>query len=164
MRDLLVIAAGFAVVGAAAGVIWALVSDPPQVTRYVETIGQDELQLAGMFAMDGWYVVVAAIPALLGGLWFGWRRRRDPVATVILVTLGACLAGLVMFLVGQMLGPDDPTVVLADAEVGATATAQLSLSSKIFGLVWPLGATAGLFLVNLLTSSDVPDQNRPEDQ
>lgn len=153
VRDLAFIVGGLAVLGVVCGVIWSQAVDPVQLTRTESGIGQGELQLSRAFNADGWFVVVGAAGGLLGGLAAGFTRRRDLVATVLLVVVGCAVAALLMRLTGEALGPADPTRMLEAAEVGDTADAPLELTGFAPYLAWPIATFLGL-LVPLLAQSD----------
>ena len=48
-------------------------------------------------------------------------RRRDPVATVLLVTVAAVLAAYLMLTLGQALGPGDEVAALTKLPDGGRA-------------------------------------------
>jgi hypothetical protein len=152
-KDVLAIIGGMALVGIVCGVIWSHVVHPAQMIRYDKGIGQDEVELSKMFAMDGWYAVISAVAALGCGLFFGFTRHRDPLATLLLVVLGCVAAAYLTKLTGHVLGPGDPVDVLRSAPVGARADVRLDVQGGATYLAWPIPALFGNLLA-LMTRAD----------
>jgi len=158
-----IIVGSMALLGVLCGVLWTLLVDPAQLIRLdapcqasptgSTCVGQDELQLSRQFASDGWYAVIAAVTALVCGLVFGFWRRRDPLATLLLVMVGCAVAATLMLWTGMLLGPDDPTAMLASAAVGDRADAPLDVAGPAVYLAWPVPALVGI-LIALLSRSD----------
>lgn len=153
LQDAAAIVGGMAVLGAVCGVIWAFVVTPDQLIRFKDGIGQNELELSRTFAVDGWFAVIASVAGFAAGMVFGFKRTRDLVATVLLVLVGCVAAALIMWGVGHLIGPNDPTAVLKDAKVGDTADVPLDRPALAFFLAWPVSALAGL-LIPLLSGND----------
>ena len=153
LSDVGVILGGMVVIGIVCGFVWSRVVTPPQLIRFETSIGQDELQLSRVFAMDGWYAIVAAGGGLLGGITFGLLRKRDALVTLLLILVGCVAAAFLMKVTGHVLGPDDPSAALRKAAVGTHAEGQLELNSFAPYLAWPLGALFGA-LIPLLSRSD----------
>ena len=78
----------------------------------------DEAQLAKQFGTDGWFWVVGSAAGLISGLVLVLLRRRNPILMVLLVTVGGAFATAVMLQLGLLLGPSDPSSVLAHTPVG----------------------------------------------
>jgi hypothetical protein len=162
-RDVLVVLGGMAVIGILCGVLWWALVEPSQLVRLQDAVGQDELGLSRDFSATGWYTVIALVAGLLSGLLFGFLRRRDPLVTLFLVLAGCCVAAVLMFGTGYLLGPDDPTTGLETAAVGTRADAPLELHGTLMRiddlvvytayLAWPIGALVGL-LIPLLSRTD----------
>ena len=112
----------------------------------------DQVQLARVIGIDGWYFVIAAVGGLLGGTVLMWLRRSDPLVLVVLLVIGAGIAAWVMVSMGVHLGPPDPDPVLRAAKEGATVPVQLRLKAQGVELAWPLGAVVGALLVLLLVT------------
>src|SRR5215213_5255007 len=74
-------------------------------------------------------------------------RDEDPVATVLLLVVGAAAAAWVMAQVGHAVGPPSPGPVLADARIGATAPAEVEVHALAAYLVWPIAVLFGAVAV-----------------
>jgi hypothetical protein len=107
------------VVGALAGIVWWWVWTPPTGVVLDERWVLDAQGLARDFDGTGWYVVIAVLAGLVGGLVVTWPSRGDEVTLLAAVAVGALLAGWVMYQVGHALGPADPQV-LAKGRVDLT--------------------------------------------
>ena len=94
-----------------------------------------------------------ALRSMACGLVFGFLRRRDPLATVLLVMVGCVVAAALMLWTGLLLGPDDPTTMLESAAVGTRADAPLEVAGTAVYLAWPMPALVGI-LIALLSRSD----------
>jgi hypothetical protein len=145
--DAAIIVGVLLVLGVLAGLLWPHLVDPVQVFRSQGGIVSDEVALAHQFDDDGWYAVLAAVAgAVAGGVLTLWRSR-DPVATVLLLVLGAGAAAWGMAQVGTAVGPPDPATVLADAAPGATAVAQVEVHAAAAYFVWPIAVLFGAVVV-----------------
>jgi hypothetical protein len=152
LAEALVVLGAFAVAGMLAGLVWALVTEPVQVTKSAAGVGIDEVELSYQFASDGWFVVVGGLTAVvLGAATTAWAvvRRRHLVGTVLLVLAGAALATVLMRATGRLAGPGDPEAALAQAPVGATAPAQLRVHASVADLTWLTSAMVGALAVLL---------------
>ena len=130
-----------------AGLLWPQLVDPVQFTRTRQGVVSGEVQIARQFDDDGWYVVLAAIIGAVAGGVLTWWRSRDPVATVLLLVLGAAAAAWVMALVGHAVGPPSPGPLLADARIGATAPDEVKVHALAAYLVWPIAVLFGAVAV-----------------
>lgn len=146
----------------AAGLVWPHLVDPVEVVLTPEGAVSDEVALAQQFDDDGWYAVLAAVGGALAGALLTWWRSRDPVATVLLVVVGAFFAAWVMAEVGAAAGPPPAETALAGAQVGATAPAQVAVHATAAYLVWPIAATFGAVVVLWSGRGTDPDRDRIE--
>jgi hypothetical protein len=146
------IVVGFLVAGAAAGVLWERLWEPPVGVTYED---QWFLQPAGpdvSFAGIALFVVIAfalgLVLAVLSGLW-----GDHEVVTVGTVLVAAALAGVVMYAVGTSLGPADPQLLAAGKPDFTPLPSDLGLTAPDRGRTqWhstafvaaPAGAMTGL--------------------
>jgi hypothetical protein len=153
--------------GAAAGVVWWLLTDLPTF-RVVNGGGAvtSERGLAGYIAADAWFVVCGAVVGLVVGVlawrWFG--RTGWPV--VLVTVLVGAAAGLVCWAVGYLLGPGAFAARLAAARPGDLVPVELTVRARSALLVWPLLAVVPVLLgTSLGRDPDVDDQTdaRPDE-
>ena len=144
--------------GAAAGVVWWMVVDPP---AYELNSGggasTSERGLTQFIAADAWFCAIGLVAGLLLGL-AAWRWLRDlgwPVVPVVLVW--ATAAGLTCWLVGYQLGPGDFSARLAAAQPGDLVPIPLTLRAYASLLTWPFFAIIPI----LLGSSLGRDEEEP---
>ena len=141
------VAAWFVVLGVLAALLWWQLTPLAEYTRTATNAEMGEEQLGVQVAADGWYLVIATAGGLLSGVALLALRRRDPVAMVVLVTLGALLAGWLMLRLGLWLGPANPKSVLPDVAVGAKVPLQLKPHADGVLFVWPITALLGAIAV-----------------
>jgi len=140
--------AGSAVLGIAAGLIWAAVAPRPLLQEIAS--GEAELvnaESTAFIVADAWFSLIAAVGGLLTGV-LGYRilvRRAGTAATVGLV-LGAVGAALLALWVGDNIGLGTYNHLLASSPVGAYFHASLGLGAKSALAFWPL-CTSGVILV-----------------
>jgi hypothetical protein len=143
VRDAAFVLAWFVVLAVVAAVVWWQVTPLAEYTRTADNAQMDEQQLGRQVAADGWYVVIAGVGGLLSGIMLLSLRRRDPVATVVLVVLGSLLGGWLMLRLGLWLGPSDPKSVLPHVPVGTKVPLQLEPKATGVLYVWPIMALVG---------------------
>ncbi|WP_426244219.1 hypothetical protein [Nocardioides sp. LHG3406-4] len=105
-----------AALGALAGVVWEWVWTPPSGVAYRGHWVLDENGLPTEFSGTGWYILIAAAGGIVLGAGTALLTRDGEVASLVTVTLGALLAGWLMFHVGHDLGPPDPATLAAGAD------------------------------------------------
>lgn len=154
LRDAVVVLVWFVVAAVVAAVIWWQVTPLPVYTRTKQGAVMDQVQLGGQVAVDGWYFLLAVGLGLVSGVVLTAWRRRDAVATVVLVALGAVAAAWIAIVLGRWLGPPDPHGLMNHLAVGAHAPVQLQLTSHGEWLVWPMAALLGAVAVLWGTSAD----------
>ncbi|MGY1671839.1 hypothetical protein [Geodermatophilus sp. SYSU D00710] len=96
-------------------------------------------------------LVLAGLGLLAGGLAWAMRRRRG-VAVLVATALGAAVAGLLAWQLGELLAPGPTAEQLAD--VGARVTSGLRLSSPPALAVGPFAALAVYVVAALFSSRD----------
>jgi hypothetical protein len=147
VRDVVVVLVSFLVAGVAVGLLWPQVVDPVTMTRTELGLTTGEVPLALRFEHDAWYSFLGAGVGLVLGLVLTWWRRTHETATLVAVVLSSLLAAAVSSWVGTATGPESAELVLADAELGATAPDQVQVTAEAAYLAWPLGAVAGAVIV-----------------
>lgn len=158
-RRVLVVLLGFVVLGVVCGVVWWLLVHPAEFTKTKAGGSMGEIQLGRRFGAAGWYVVVAVVAGLASGVVPTWRglgsRSADPAITAVLVAAGSVVAAAVMAYVGLLLGPANPSTVLAHAPPGTKVPVQLSIPRSAWPvfLSWPVASLAGCLGVLWTTAS-----------
>jgi DivIVA domain-containing protein len=145
---------GYAVVGAAAGVVWEAVWTPPgQVVAQHQVFFDSYASLRQVFTGTGWYVVVGTVASALASLVVCLFTRHRALLTLALVIVGSAIGAAVMLKVGTSLGPADPATIAAHtvkrtAVAGAlTVDGTSHLGVKSPYLVWPTASLVVLALV-----------------
>jgi len=146
-KDALAIVGSCLVLGVVCGVLWWMLVDPPTYTKVRQGGSMSELQLGQRFDGDGWYAVIAVVSGLFTGAVLTWWRSRDFVVTTMLLLVGAAVAALVMAVTGRLLGPGDPDVALAAADLGEGVPEQLNVTVATTYLVWPIAVLVGALMV-----------------
>lgn len=134
--------------GLFAGVLWYLLSSPP---NYV--MGDDqgaiitEQGLSQVFAMDIWFLFIGLAVGLGVGA-VGWVLfHRWGWLMVVAVVVGALLAGLLAWQFGQLLGPRDFAERIVQAVPGDKVSMDLQIHSIGLLCVWPLAAMMPVVLL-----------------
>jgi hypothetical protein len=147
VRDAAVVLVAFLVAGVVVGLVWPQLVDPVTVTRTEAGLATGEVALAHRFDQDAWYSLLGGGVALLLGVVLTLWRRAHETATLVVLVLGALLGAAVSSLVGTATGPEAAEVVLAEAEVGATAPDRVQVTADAAYLAWPLTAVLGAVVV-----------------
>ena len=155
---LLVFLAGSLVLGAAAGVVWWLVVQPPAYE--LNSNGgatTSERGLTQFIAGDAWFCAIGLVVGLLIGL-AAWRWLLSVGWPVVLVVLSCAVASaLTCWLVGYQLGPGEFSARLAAAQPGELVPIPLTLRARASLLTWPFFAIIPV----LLGSSLGRDEEEP---
>jgi hypothetical protein len=155
---LLVFLAGSLVLGAAAGVVWWLVVQPPAYE--LNSNGgatTSERGLTQFIAADAWFCAIGLVVGLLIGL-AAWRWLLPVGWPVVLMVLGCTVASaLTCWLVGYHLGPGEFSARLAAAQPGELVPIPLTLRARASLLTWPFFAIIPV----LLGSSLGRDEEEP---
>jgi hypothetical protein len=145
--DAAVVLAWFVVLGVLGAVVWWQLTPLAEFTRTSTDAQMGEEQLGRQVSSDGWYFTIAAAAGLVSGVVLLAWRKRDPVATVVLVVLGAVLASWLMARVGLWLGPGSPKSALPHVPVGGTVPIQLETHADGVRFAWPVTAMLGALAV-----------------
>jgi hypothetical protein len=144
--------------GAAAGVLWWLVVNPPAYELNSNGgASTSERGLTEFISGDAWFCAIGLVVGLMIGL-AAWRWLRSIGWTVVLVVLVcAVAAALTCWLVGYRLGPGDFSARLAAAQPGQLVPIPLTLRARASLLTWPFFAIIPV----LLGSSLGRDEEEP---
>ena len=140
--------AGSAVLGVAAGLIWATVAP----RALLQEVGHGEAQLVNAettayILADAWFCLIAAIGGVITGI-AGYRllvRRAGWTAAAGLV-LGSVAASLLMLWTGENIGLGTYHHLLATGPAGAVFHDSLALGAKSTLAFWPLCTSAVILL------------------
>lgn len=140
--------AGSAILGVAAGLIWAAVAP----RALLQEVGHGEAQLVntetGAFILaDAWFCLIAVVGGVITGV-VGYRllvRRAGWIATAGLV-LGAVAASLLALWTGENIGLGTYNHMLATSPDGTFFHASLALGAKSALVFWP-GVTSLILLL-----------------
>jgi len=132
--------ASSAVLGIAAGLVWATVAPRP----VLEEIARGEAELvnaesSAFIAADGWFALITVVGGLITGV-LGYRflvRRAGSAATAGLI-LGAVAAALLALWVGENIGLGTYNHLLASSANGTFFHESLGLGAKSALAFWPL--------------------------
>jgi hypothetical protein len=138
----------FAALGALAAVVWNWVWTPAVgVVVEHKLVAENEAALTAQFSSTGWFVIVATVAGLLGGVLVALFLDRVPLLTLLAVVVGSALATWVMLQMGAALGPPDPAELARTAKEGSHLPAKLEISRRSPWIALPAGALVGLTLV-----------------
>ena len=140
--------AGSAVLGVAAGLIWAAVSP----RALLQEVGHGEAQLvnaenSAFILADAWFCLIAAVGGAITGV-AGYRLlvRRAGWTSAAGLILGAVAASLLMLWTGENIGLGTYNHLLAASPDGAFFHASLGLGAKSALAFWP-GLTSLIILL-----------------
>jgi hypothetical protein len=143
--------AGSAVLGVAAGLIWAAVAP----RALLQEVGPGEAQLvntetSAYIVADAWYCIIVAAGGLITGV-LGYRLliRRAGWAAAAGLVLGALAAALIALWVGENIGQGAYPHLLASSQVGAFFHASLALGAKTALVFWPLITSVVILLAEI---------------
>lgn len=163
VRDVVVVLAVFAAVGALGGVLWELWWTPPSGVVVEGAWVPDDDGVRDLFAGTGQYVVVGLVAGVLAGAACAWFVDRAEVLTMLAVTAGSVLGAWVMLRVGTALAPPDPAVVARTAAEGAALPGTLRVSGSAALASLPAGALTGLVVVFIGLTPNRPERRVEHD-
>lgn len=147
LRDVGLVLAVFALLGAVGGVVWELWWTPPTGVVVDGEWVPDESGLRGLFDGTGHFVVVALVTGVLSGAACAFFVDRVELLTLAAVAVGSVLATWVMLQVGTALAPPDPVVLARTAEDGQQLLGTLRVVGHGALVSVPVGALTGLVVV-----------------
>jgi len=143
-----------ALAGVVAGLLWSWLA--PRADFRVTDAGPvpvGNLSEELLVADDAVFALLLLGLGLLAGAAAWFLPRRRGVATVLALAVGACLAAVVAWQVGEFLGPGPTEQQLAD--VGARVTTSLTLGSLPAMALAPFGA----LLVYVAAALHAPEED-----
>jgi hypothetical protein len=140
--------AGSAVLGIAAGLIWAAVA--PRALLQEVAHGQAALvnaESSAFIVADAWFCLIVAVGGLITGvLGYCVLVRRAGWAAAAGLVLGAVAAASLTVWVGENSGLGTYDHLLASSQTGAFFHAPLALGAKSALAFWPLATSAVIVL------------------
>jgi hypothetical protein len=140
--------AGSAVLGIAAGLIWAAVA--PRALLQEVASGEAQLvnaESSAYIVADAWFSVITAAGGLITGV-LGYRFlvRRAGWAAAAGLVLGALAGALIALWVGENIGLGTYNHLLASSQVGVFFNSSLALGAKSALVFWPLLTSLAILL------------------
>ncbi len=138
----------FLVGGVVCAAVWAAVVDPPTYSaRLPMFAGQPVPNLEGLnrtFNIDGTFLLIAGIAAVVLGLLCGVLFRSNGVVTVLAVLVGSGVGYVTMRHLGIGFGPEALAAQARGAGSHAILLAPLQVQATGVYFAWPVGALAGV--------------------
>lgn len=139
VRTAFLVIAAYAVLGAAAGVVWEWIWTPPgMVAEQHQLFYDSDASLRGVFTGTGLYVLVSVAASALLSLAICLLTRGRELLVLALVLGGSAVAAALMWRVGTLLGPQNPMAVAAHATARTPLHDQLTVAGKSPYLAWPM--------------------------
>lgn len=156
MIALVAVIAGTAVLGAAAGFLWASVA--PRALAVVVARGSANVvdpETSAFIAADGWFTLLTAVGGVVSGL-LGYTLavRRHGALAMTGVLLGGLAAALIAMWIGQRSGTAAFNHSLSTDRPGTLLHVPLALGGRGPLAFWPLAAglaAGGIELIGLLS-------------
>jgi hypothetical protein len=162
----------FVVGGVVSALLWLWFADLPYSVVEEGNAYQGAQQLERQFGIDAaftWAALLVAVPlgALVG---LRWHRVGWPLAFTLM--LAAAVASVIAWQLGGLLGPEEPSTLLAEARNGDRLYDSLRLHARGLLLAPPVGALVG-FIAAVAVVGDrdprvewdrrqAPRRNRPD--
>ena len=157
VRDVLLVLIAFAVGGAVGGGLWRWLWTPLSGTVLDGT--WFPATNSSTFSATGLYVLIGLGLGVVLGVLSGLVTDRRELVTLVLVLLGSLLAAWVMFALGRIGMPADPTRLARTAPDGTRLPGTLTVTGWTPFVGWPTGALLGLFVVFIGLSRKPADQH-----
>ncbi len=152
-----VVLATYALVGLGGGWMWHELWQPSSGVVIDHQWYADGDALRQAFSGTAIYVLVAAALGVVLGVVFSFVGGDRPMLTLLVCVAGALLASWLMRLLGERLGPADPSVLALTAEDGTTLPSALTVSGVTPMLTFVLGTLAALGAVFTFTGGKRPE-------
>lgn len=147
VRDVAVVVAGAALVGAVCGALWELWWTPPTGLVLDHVWYPDVEGVRQLFTGTGLYAVIALAGGVLLGAVCAWFFDRVELVTLVAVAAGSVLAAWLMFEVGTALAPPDPAVAAGTADDYTELPGTLEVEGDGAFVAFPAGALTGIAVV-----------------
>ncbi len=154
-RSLLVVGT-LLLAGIVAGVLWALLAEPPGYTVNADGASMGETAAGAQFGVEVLYAGLALAFGLLLGVLTGLRLPQYGWVIAVALVIGSLGAAFLSYAVGRWLGPPDPSQSVTGAPVGAVVPIQLDVAARGVLLVWPVAALVGLLVALALSGRHTP--------
>jgi hypothetical protein len=158
-----VIVATYAVVGLAAGWLWFALWEPPIGVVVQHKWYPDGAGLRRDFSATALYVIIAVVAGAVLGSVAAVLGGRRPMLTLVAALAGAVLAGWLMLVVGEWLGPADPQALAPDAKDGTRFPGALAVTGASPLLAFPMGTLAALAFVFTIFTGKADEPRIPEE-
>jgi hypothetical protein len=147
LRDIAVVVAAAALVGAVCGALWELWWTPP-TGLVLDHVWYPDLEgVRQLFTGTGIYVVVALAGGVLLGAVCAWFFDRAELVTLAAVAAGSVLAAWLMFEVGTAMAPPDPTAAASTSDDYTALPGTLEVEGDGAFVAFPAGALTGIAVV-----------------
>ncbi|WP_232675835.1 hypothetical protein [Nocardioides sp. R-C-SC26] len=148
-----IVAAVFAVAGAAGGWLWETLWTPP-TGEVVDGrwLYDSYVSIGRVFGATGWYAVVGLAGGAVLAVLVGSIFRRSELGVLAGVMVGSVVAAWLSYRVGMQLSPPDPVRLAATAADGTSLPGQATITGHSPFVAWPLGALLGLGVTYVLTA------------
>lgn len=147
LRDVLLVVAGAALLGAVCGVLWELWWTPPTGLVRDQVWYPDVDGVRQLFSGTGLYVVIGLAGGVLLGAGCAWLFHRVELVTLAAVAAGSVLAGWLMYEVGTVLAPPDPAAAASTANDNTELPGTLEVDGNGAFVAFPAGAMTGITVV-----------------
>jgi len=147
VRDVALVVAGAALLGAVCGVLWELWWSPPTGVVLDHVWYPDLEGVRQLFTGTGLYTLIALAGGVLLGAVCAWFFDRMELVTLAAVAAGSVLAAWLMFEVGTALAPPDPAAAAGTAEDLTALPGTLEVEGDGAFVAFPAGALTGIAVV-----------------
>jgi len=125
------------------GLAWWIVAPTAQAIVQDGAASLADPETSAFIAADGWFAILGTLTGgLSAGLVFR-RHRKQGVAAVIGLAVGAVLASLLAWRLGHLLGPEELPPRARSAADGTTLEGPLDLRALGVLFAWPIAAVSG---------------------
>lgn len=147
VRDVAVVLAAAAALGALGGYVWQWWWAPPTGLVLDHVWYPDQEGAKQLFSGTGIFVIIALAGGIVLGTASAWFFDRVELVTLITVAAGSVLAAWLMVQVGTALAPPDPTAAASSAEDYTELSGTLEVDGDGALAAFPAGALTGVAIV-----------------